>query len=250
MRSETFETPGPLQLKIEIPAGDVKLETAEGMTTEVELAGPDDVLEEARIELRSRGDGHELIVETHPRSGFRIFRLSTKGVRVRIRAPHGASVELSSASADVAGRGRFGKVDVDSASGDVAFDEVDGDAQAHTASGDLEIGRLGGSGRIYSASGDVAVGHAAGSLKVQTASGDQQIGSVAAGEVTLQSVSGDIDVAVKSGSKLWIDARSVSGQTSSEFDLGESAPEGDGPLVEVRANAVSGDIRVRRAAAA
>lgn len=247
MRHESFDTPGPLRLRIEIPSGEVDLETVDGTKTEVELTGPEEVVENARIELRPRGDGHELVVETHPRAGLRIVRLNAKGAELRIRAPHGASVEVSSASADVEGRGRFSEVEVDSASGDVAFEEVDGDVRTQTASGDVEIDRLGGTGKLQSASGDIVVGEAAGSLKVQTASGDQEIGSVASGEVTLQTASGDIEVGVKRGSKLWIDARSMSGETSSELEVGDEAPDGEGPLVELRATAMSGDISVVRA---
>jgi hypothetical protein len=39
----------------------------------------------------------------------------------------------------------------------------------------------------------------------------------------------------------------MSGDTSSELDVRDAPPEGDGPLVEVRATAMSGDIRVKRA---
>ena len=124
MRHETFETPGPLRIRVESASGSIELETVDGAMTEVELKGCLDDVKEARVELRERGDGHELVVETHPRGGFRLFRLNSKGIDVRIRAPHGASVEISSASADVEGRGRYGKVDVNSASGDVTFEEI------------------------------------------------------------------------------------------------------------------------------
>lgn len=245
MRRETFETPGPLRIRIEIPSGDVDLETTEETTTDVQLGGPDELVEEARIELRPKGDGHELFVQTHPRSGFRIFRGSSD-VELRISAPHGADVEVSAASADVEGRGHFGAVEVEAASGDVSFEHVQGDAKAQTASGDVEIERLSGAGKLQSASGDISVGEAAGSLKISTASGDQEIGSVAAGEIALQTASGDIEVGVKKGTKVFIDARSMSGETSSELDVGD-APEGDGAAVEVKATAMSGDIRIVRA---
>ena len=101
---------------------------------------------------------------------------------------------------------------------------------------------------MRSASGDVSIDEAEASLKIQTGvSGDLQAGSVREGEVTLQTASGDIEVGVKKGSKLWIDARSMSGETSSEFDVGDALPEGDGPLVEIQATAMSGDITVSRA---
>jgi DUF4097 and DUF4098 domain-containing protein YvlB len=170
MRHESFDTPGPLRIRVESASGSIELDTVDGAKTEVELDGPGDDVEEARVELRERGDGHELVVQTHPRAGFRLFRLNTKGIDVRIRAPHGATVEISSASADVEGRGRYAKVEVNSASGDVTFEEIEGDAQANTASGDVEIRRIGGSGKVQSASGDVEIGSADSSLKVQTAS--------------------------------------------------------------------------------
>jgi hypothetical protein len=245
MRHETFETPGPLQIKIEIPSGDAELETIDGTTTEVELKGPDELVEEARIELRPRAEGHELLVKTHPR-GSRFFR-GGEDVEVRIRAPHGSDADVSVASADVEGRGRFGTVEVKSASGDVAFEEVGGDARTQTASGDVQIARIGGTAKLQSASGDISVREAAGSLKVQSASGDQEIGSVASGEVALQTASGDIEVGVKQGTKVFIDARSMSGETSSELEVGDAAPEGEGPMVDLKATAMSGDIRIVRA---
>ena len=39
----------------------------------------------------------------------------------------------------------------------------------------------------------------------------------------------------------------MSGETTSELELGDAPMDGDGPLVEVRATAMSGDIRVKRA---
>jgi DUF4097 and DUF4098 domain-containing protein YvlB len=249
MRHESFDTPGPLRIQVESATGSIELETVDGSKTEVELDGPSEAVEDARVELRERGEGHELVVQTHPRGGLRLFRLNTKEIDVKLRAPHGAAVEISSASANVEGRGRYSNVEVNSASGDVTFEEIEGDAQANTASGDVEIVRIGGSGKVQSASGDVEIRAADGSLKAQTASGDLEIGSVASGEVTLQTASGNISVGVKQGSTLWIDARSMSGETSSELEVGDSAPSGEGPLVEVRATAMSGDIRVRRAPA-
>ena len=263
MRRESFHTPGPLRLDVRVPSGRIDLESVEGEETIVELEASPELEEEARIELRPKRDGHEVSVVIEKRSGF--FRGFRGDVRVRVTAPPGADAAVSTASAAVVGRGAFGAVDVNSASGDVEFDEVNGDAQVNsasgdvrvshvgggltvnTASGDLEIGFLAGSGKVRSASGDVQVDEAAGSLKVQTASGDMAIRSVREGDVTLQTASGDIEVGIKKGSKLWIDARSMSGDTSSELDVGESAPEGDGPLVEVRATAMSGDIAIRRA---
>jgi len=263
MRRESFHTPGPLHLNVRVPSGRIELEAVEGEETVVELDASPELEEEARIELRPRRDGHEVSVVIEKRSGF--FRGFRGDVRVRVTAPPGGDVEVSTASADVEGRGAFGALEVNSASGDVTFDHVGGDAQVNSASGDVHVSRveggltvnsasgdvevsyLGGNGKVRSASGDVQIDEAAGSLKIQTASGDMEVGSVREGDVNLQTASGDIEVGVKKGSKLWIDARSMSGETSSELEVGDAPPDGAGPLVEVRATAMSGDIQVRRA---
>ena len=263
MRRETFDTPGPLELNVRVPSGDVDLETAEGTESVVEISASPEIEEEARVELHSKRDGHELSVVIEKRSG--LFRAFRDDVRVRIKTPPGADVELSTASADIDARGDFGATKVNTASGDVRFEHVGGEAQVNsasgdvnldqvdgaltvnTASGDVEIRRLQGEGKVRAASGDISIDEAASSLKVQTASGDVGVDSVREGEVTLQTASGDIEVGIKQGSKLWIDAKSMSGETSSELELGDAPTVGDGPVVEVRATAMSGDIKVKRA---
>ncbi len=263
MRRETFETPGPLTLDIRVPSGDIELETVEGTETVVEVSASPELEEEARIEMRPRRDGHEVSVIIEKRSG--LFRAFREEVRVRVTSPPGADVEVSTASADVDARGDFGGAQVNTASGDVEFEHVGGEAQVNsasgdvklvrvdgpltvnTASGDLEVGRLQGEGKVRAASGDISIDEADASLKVQTASGDVEIESVREGDVVLQTASGDIEVGIKQGSKLWIDAKSMSGETSSELEIGDAPTDGEGPMVEVRATAMSGDIRVKRA---
>jgi DUF4097 and DUF4098 domain-containing protein YvlB len=263
MRRETFETPGPLTLDIRVPSGDIDLETVEGTETVVEVSGSPELEEEARIELRPKRDGHEVSVIIEKRSG--LLRAFRDEVRVRVTAPPGADVEVSTASADVDARGDFGGAQINTASGDVEFEHIGGEAQVNsasgdvklvrvdgpltvnTASGDLEVDRLQGEGKVRAASGDIWIEEADASLKVQTASGDVEVKSVREGAVVLQTASGDIEVGIKQGSKLWIDAKSMSGETSSELELGDAPADGEGPMVEVRATAMSGDIRVKRA---
>jgi DUF4097 and DUF4098 domain-containing protein YvlB len=263
VRRETFETPGQLRLDIRVPSGDIDLETVEGTESVVELSASPELEEEARIELQPRRDGHELSVVIEKRSGF--LRMFGEDVRLRVTTPPGADVEVSTASADVDARGDFGAAKVNTASGDVEFEHLGGEAQVNsasgdvklarvdgaltvnTASGDLEVGRLAGEGKVRAASGDISIEEAETTLKVQTASGDVDVSSVREGDVTLQTASGDIEVAVKQGSKVFVDARSMSGETRSELEITDAPSDGEGPLVEIRATAMSGDIAIRRA---
>jgi DUF4097 and DUF4098 domain-containing protein YvlB len=288
MRTETFQTPGETRLDIRLGAGEIRVETAEVQETTVVLEPLRDnesstaAVENARVELRDRGNGHEIVIDVRDRArGLGIFRGAE--VLVAITSPEGTSVETKSGSADVEGRGRFGSVKVETGSGDVEFTEiageanisaasgdvqlssVGGDAQVNTASGDVQIRQIGGEAKINSASGDVIIREVQGELSVNsasgdvlvreagssvginTASGDQALGSVVSGKVTLKSASGDLKVGIREGTSLWVDARSRSGEVRSELPVSDLPPDGNGPTVELRASTMSGDVTVTRA---
>jgi hypothetical protein len=213
-----------VRLRINIPSGDVHLETADVTETTVELSA-DGHEDEVLIEALPRGEGHEIVVDAD-RVGRGFFRNVT--FRLRVIAPHGADVDSNLASADLRARGSFGHVEANIASGDADLERVE-------------------SAAVNSASGDLRVAEATGDVKVNTASGDVDLRSVSSGEVKIQTASGDVSVGIATGSRLWVDAHSLAGDTSSELEL-EGAPAGDdGPLVELRVQSMSGDNAVRRA---
>jgi Putative adhesin len=281
MRTETFQTPGPVRLDVRLGSGEIRLEASETGETTVTLEPLRDseasvtAVEEARVEQR----GDEILVDVR---GPRRF-LRGADVLVEIRCPDGSSVRAKAGSAGIEGHGRFGSVHVESGSGDVQFSEIAGDAEISAASGDVQLSSVGGDGRINTASGDVQVSSIGGAAKVNsasgdvqiretkgalvvnsasgdvmvreasssasvnTASGDQTIGSVVQGKVDLKSASGDIKIGIREGSTLWVDARSRSGEVRSELPVSDLPPEGDAPHVELRANTMSGDVTVVRA---
>ena len=140
------------------------------------------------------------------------------------------------------------RASVNTASGDIGIGRIGGDGEISIASGDVVVNEIEGSLNVNSASGDVVVRDAAASVTIKTASGDQRLERVAQGEVSLQSASGDIQVKVREGTRVWIDARSRSGDTTSELDVGDEPPAEEGPTLELRANSMSGDIHIGRAA--
>jgi hypothetical protein len=241
VRTETFHTPGELSLRIRIPAGRVDIETVAGEETRVELESDPGVEEEAVITAR----GGEVVVEIEERR--LLFLRTTPDARVRVTCPPGVRLELKGVSTDFAARGAFGQADAKTVSGDVELERIDGDLSVKTVSGDVVADAVSGRTTVQSVSGDVRVGDAGGSVTAQTVSGDVRLASVREGAVTLKSVSGDMQVGIRAGSNLWVDAKSVSGDMSSELAVGDTPPEGEGPLVELRATAMSGDIRIIRA---
>jgi hypothetical protein len=266
---QSFDTPGSVLLTIECPVGEIDVTTHDAPRTDVDviaLKNDDtsrDAVENTRVEVHPAGDGTEVRVEVPRRSGTFFGRESK--IRVVVRAPHGAALSFRTASADVAAHGRLGAVRGKTASGDVEVDVAD-EVSVSTASGDLRFGEVRGAAELRSVSGDVTVRHVGGELSASVVSGDLRVaaadlgGSVNAvsgdialaavtgGGVHLTSVSGDVTVGIREGSRVHVDVTTVSGDLRSDLDLGDAPPAGDGPLVEVRGRTVSGDLRVRRAA--
>jgi DUF4097 and DUF4098 domain-containing protein YvlB len=252
-----FATPERPKLRVSIGAGRVEIETAETAETVVEVEALRGDVENLRVEQR----GRDIVIERRKRIGL----LRDEEYDVRIRAPQGADADLNLASADVSATGRLGRVEVNTASGDVAIEQIERDAKVRSASGDVSLGEVGGKvevntasgdvtvrtagegATVRSASGDVILGEAAKRIVVQTASGDQMIEAVAEASIDVKSASGDVQVGIRHGSRLHVDARSLSGDTTSEVDLLGVETETGGPLVELKAATMSGDIRVVRA---
>jgi len=250
MRTETFQTPGAVRLDIRNGAGEVRLDASDSRQETVVTLEPmrdndasNEAVQSARVELHERADGQEVVIDVRGRSkwGFRGAE-----VLVAVTCPVEPAVEIKTGSADIEGRGLFKRIDIETGSGDVQFADVSGDAEVSAASGDVQISLVGGEARLNTASGDVQVGMIGGDGRVNTASGDVIV-RTAGGRLEANSASGDILVGIKEGSRLFVDARSRSGDVTSELPVSDTPPEGDAPLVELRANTMSGDITIHRA---
>ena len=270
---KTFDVSGPVELELRLAAGEIEIDPSLEGRVEIELTAQDEesqrAIDEARVELHEHPDRPHVIVDVPLRRGGFSFGLvfGRSGVTCRIRCPEGSLVSVKSKSADVVARGTIGGlsvqtasgdveaarvlggVSVKSASGDVSVREVAGGASVQTASGDVELEIVRGAVSIATASGDVTIGEAYDNVGVNTVSGDQNHGAVMSGHVAAHSVSGDVRIGVRRGSRVFLDCNTVSGDTSSELEVTPDAPTGEGPLVEIRAKTVSGDIRITRAPA-
>lgn len=253
MAEHRFHTPGPIELDVQLPAGDVDVETIDGEESLVSVEGDERLVEQTKVEF----DGNVLTIAFRGKTPFGIvisigdfsFGNGSK-LRIRAQVPHASSARLSTASADMNLRGRLRSLETKTASGDLVLSgEVEDDATLKTVSGDVRIDRVGGDLKLTTVSGDANVRSIGGSVEGKTVSGDVRLESVHEGRVTLQSVSGDIAVGVAAGTNLDVDAGSVSGDLSSEVPLGSDAASaaGDGPTLVVRGKSVSGDFRVFRA---
>jgi hypothetical protein len=271
---KSFEVAGPAELEIRLASGDITIDPTLDGRVEVELTAEDDesqrLIDEATIDLRESHGRPQVVVDVPHKRGFNLgigSIFGRQGITCRVRCPEGSGVSAKTKSADFKAHGVLGGLHLQTASGDVEADRVSGGVNVKSASGDVSVREVGegvnvqsasgdvdievvrGSINVNSASGDVTIGEAYGNVNVNTVSGDQDHGAVLRGTVSAHSVSGDVSIGVRRGSKVFLDCTTVSGDTNSELELSGDAPEGDGPLVEIRAKTVSGDIRITRAPA-
>jgi hypothetical protein len=268
---KTFDVAGPVELEIRLASGDITIDPAADGRVEIELMAHDEesqrLVDEATIELREGRDRPHVLVDVPHKRGFNLNIFGRGGITLTVRCPEGSLVNARTKSADFRSRGRLGGlsvatasgdveasivtggVNVKSASGDVSIREIGEGLNVQTASGDVEVEVVRGAVSVASASGDLRLGEAYDNVSANTVSGDQDHGAVMRGNVSAQSVSGDVSIGVRRGSKVFLDCSTVSGDTSSELEMTGDVPAGDGPLVEIRAKTVSGDILIRRAPA-
>lgn len=252
MREQSFHTPEPVELEVKIPAGEIEVETVDGDESSVVLEGADKLLEQTRVELV----GNRLRVELETKGPFGLqiqigdWSFGRAGLRVVARVPHASRADLASVSADVHLRGSFASLSSKTTSGDLfVVGEVAEDVTIKTVSGDAQLGAVGGALTVQSVSGDASATSVGGDVNAKFVSGDLRLDAARAGHVTVQSISGDIEIGVAPGTNLDVDAGSVSGDLSSEVPLGSDAGSlGDGPTLVVRGKTVSGDFKVFRAA--
>jgi len=272
----TFETPGSVSLQIKLPSGRVVVTTADEPRTTVEVVSlgrrGQDAIDDIEITMDERSGRHFIRVEQRDRFRWGPIQITWGGdIECRISCPPGTDLDLSGASTDVRVDGELGDVSARTASGDIRVQRVGGPLQVKTASGDVFVGVVGGQGSIATVSGDVGVerldapltaravsgditvGSVASELGISTTSGDVDLKTVLDGDVRVQTVSGDVRVGIARGTRVWVDAASVSGRLESELGLDDqetAADDADSAVVPLHVKTVSGDVSVVRSAAA
>ncbi len=276
MRTETFQTPRPLQLDIEIRSGSVHVLAQEGLAeTVVEIEGEHAdqvVLEQQGDSLwidtpKARGLGSDrewaidLRISTPAHGGVMVQSgsapVTTEGsVRsVRIKAGSGnISVDESEAEALVdTGSGRIGvrnatgDVRLRTGSGGVEAAALRGEAMIATGSGHASVGSLTGNLGYKAGSGDLRIQQMRGELKARTGSGRITVDHLSHGEVDAKTGSGDVTVQVPTGTPVWTDILSGRPVESTLPSAGEPAPGQD--HVKLVARTGSGVVRLRPAEA-
>ncbi|WP_347353147.1 DUF4097 family beta strand repeat-containing protein [Intrasporangium sp.] len=278
----TFQTPGPIRLRVELVAGDVTVRAAETDTTMVELSprGPAGEELAERFTVEQRGDE---VVVLAPKMRDAIFSIGKGSVDVAVTLPAASVLDAKTGSGDVETAGVLGRARAATGSGDVTLDEIaggelrsgSGDLSARavrgdltlktgsgdvsidaasarvdlvTGSGDVTIRRAQGPVRAKTGSGELVVLAAGADLDLMTGTGDIRLVALSAGEVRAKTGSGDVVVGITNGVATYLDLMTVTGDV--DVDLDETTgPEGAESTASLHVQSGSGDIHVKRAEA-
>jgi DUF4097 and DUF4098 domain-containing protein YvlB len=276
-----FDTPEPVELKVELSTGKIDITCDDSRQTTVALdpmngdSSARELIAHARVE--QHGNKVSVIM---PKSKGSFF--GRKGqVRAQIRLPHQSSLKIDTGSADLKAHGRFAEAHINSGSGDIEIEEIatgdikagSGDVEVEevtssvkvkTGSGDVTLGPVGGACDVMAGSGDVVLDAVVGSLKVKTGSGDVVIkvggdrvdamaGSgdvlvqrVDRGEVFAKTGSGDVTIGVAQGTAAYLDIQTVTGDVRSSLDTTATPLDGDS-TVAINVVSGTGDVVLQRA---
>ncbi|MEW2303789.1 DUF4097 family beta strand repeat-containing protein [Streptomyces sp. NPDC006655] len=220
---QKFDTPAPVSVVLDIPAGAIRFIAADRADTTVAVRPADpakgrDVKAAEQAEV-SYGDG--VLRIGIPAAKNRILG-SSGAVEVTVQLPAGSRVDAKAALAELRGVGRLGDVTFEGAQATVKLDETGG-ARLTLQAGDIEVGRLGGAAEISTLKGDIGIAEAV------------------RGSVTLNTQHGAISVGAARGVSATLDAATAYGRISNTLQNADGAGVG----LNITANTSYGDITAR-----
>ncbi|MEK2474405.1 DUF4097 family beta strand repeat-containing protein [Streptomyces noursei] len=208
---QKFDTPAPIAVVLDIPAGRVRLIAADRADTTVEILPAN----------ASKGRDVKAVEQTTVAYADGVLRVVSSvkdqhfgpsgAIEVAVKLPAGSRVEAKTASAELRALGRLGDVIFEGAYRQVKLDET-ASLRLSVVDGDVEIGRLGGAAEISTARGDIRITEAAGGTVVLTTqSGDITVGAATGVSATLDAGTGHgrISNALKNNGTTELDIRAT-----------------------------------------
>ena len=276
----TFPVSGPAAVRIELQMGriDVVAERRRDLAVDVAPANPHRAGDRSAAEaVRVTQAGSDLRIVGPVR--FNLFG-SGDSVDVSVRIPTGSDVSLALKYGSIRVAGavgtarialdygdatleRTGRADLGLGHGELRVEHVRGDADVDIKSGrarigivdgalrlkgsdaGIDVGSVSGVADIATSSGVVHLGDPGPALTVRSAYGPVRIGDLNGGTARIEASYGAVDLGIRSGTAVWLDASSQHGVVRNELAAAAGPVEGEG-AVELYARAGYGDITVHR----
>ena len=261
----TFDTPTPIQIRIDLSGGSVRVRASDRADTVVTVRPGNDqksadvqAAEQTRV---SCTDGR--LEVSSPRRARLLFMGSTPSIEIELLVPDGSGLEATLSAGDVDCEGRLGEVRIDNRYGDIRVDRattlrartsagditvgsVANGAEAGTSYGEIRIRDAAGELRLDSACGDITVDRALASVGATTKYGQVSVHDAGSGSLDLTTSYGKVEAGVRAGTPAWLDLEASSGRVRNLLTATD-APDGSEEPLRIRARTSYGDIVVRRA---
>jgi DUF4097 and DUF4098 domain-containing protein YvlB len=261
----TFDTPSPIQIRIDVSGGSVRVRASDRADTVVTVrpgnerkAADVQAADQTRVEY---ADGR--LTVTAPRRARLLFMGTMPSVDIELLVPEGSGLDAVVTAGDVDGEGRLGDVRIDDRYGDIRIDraatlhartsagditigQVDSEADAGTSYGAIRVREAAGALRLDSACGDITVERALGPVGAVTKYGQVSVHQAVRGSLDLATSYGQVEAGVRDGTPAWLDLESSSGKVRNLLTPSGAPDASDEPL-RIRARTSYGDIVVRRA---
>jgi hypothetical protein len=214
-----------------------------------------------KLNLFGRGDSVDVVVEVPEASDVAaVVRYGSARLAGRFAAVR-ADVAYGELSLDSAGR-----LELKGGHGEYRVASVEGDADIAFKSGSMRVGRIGGRLRLTGADGPIAVDRVAGPAELGTSSGAIELGTADAGAtiraaygtvrlrdavrgvVRIDGSYGNVEVGVRHGTAVWLDATSQHGVVRTDL-AADSGPAAGDDTLELRLRTGYGSIDVHRSEA-
>lgn len=264
----TYPVEGAASVRVEVQVGRVDiLTTARGdVSVDVTPSNPQRSGDRAAAEaVRVDRVGDTLVVKGPAPSGLRKLVGPSDSIDVVVEVPEGSAVAATVKYGSARLAGRFGAVRADVPYGELTLDaadrlelkaghgeyrvtRVEGDAEIEFKSGTIRVGDVGGRLRLKGADGPIVVDRAGGPADLATSSGSVELGSAESG-ATIRSAYGgvrvgeavrgvlridgsygNVDVGVRRGTAVWLDATSQHGVVRTDLSADAGPATGDDTL--------------------
>jgi hypothetical protein len=213
-----------------------------------------------KFNLFGRGDSVDVVVEVPERSDvaatvkYGTARLAGHFGAVRAAVPYG---EFSLDSAE--------RLEFEGGHGDYRVTHVEADAEIEFKSGSVRVGDVGGRLRLKGSDGPIAVDRVVGPAELTTSSGGIELGTAesgatvrsaygpvrvreaARGTVRIDGSYGNVEVGVRHGTAVWLDATSQHGVVRTDLSADAGPADGDDTL-ELRLRTGYGSIAIHHSA--
>ena len=279
---QTFDTPEPITVVVEINRGDIHITASDRADTVVDVRASDEARKAdiAAAEQTTVDFANGTLRIKSPKNWRQWAPWGGReSIDVRIDLPRGSHVRGSAGAGAMqctgllggchyrigAGRVRIdacgpvgvsagaGTIDIGRAEGDVdikttgsvRIGSIDGAAVIKNSNGGTSIREITGDLRVNAANGSVIVDRAHGTVVLKCANGDVRLDEANRGAIVAETARGNVEIGIRDGVAAWLDLNTAFGTVRNDLEAARP-PAPDEDAIKVRARTAFGDITIRR----